>query len=73
LPLHFGREIVGTHGGEAVPQDDIPRYMALAAAREIDLNDLITDVARLEAVNDLIRRMRSGASSGRCVIEFPAS
>jgi len=70
LPLHFGRTIVGTTGGEAAPQTDIPRYMALAASREIDLNDIITDVAGLAQVNDLIRKMRSGESSGRCIIDF---
>ena len=70
LPMHFGRTIVGTHGGEAVPHLDIPRYMALAASREIDLNDIITDVAGLSDVNLLIGRMRSGESSGRCLIDF---
>jgi len=29
LPLHFGRQISGSHGGEAVPQEDIPRYHGL--------------------------------------------
>ena len=70
LPLHFGRTIVGTHGGEAEPDTDIPRYMALAAAREIDLNDIITDVAGLTDVNTLIRKMRTGESHGRCLIDF---
>ena len=29
LPLHFGKLLVGSHGGEAIPQADIPRYQAL--------------------------------------------
>ena len=29
LPLHFGKKITGTHGGEVVPDKDIPRYMRL--------------------------------------------
>lgn len=70
LPLHFGKSISGTHGGEAIPQDDIPRYMALTESRNIDLNDIITEVAPLSGVNDLIAKMRSGESAGRCLIDF---
>ncbi len=70
LKLHFGKEITGTHGGEAIPQTDIARYMALTDARDIDLNDIITDIAPLSEVNDLISRMRDGTSAGRCLIDF---
>ena len=70
LPLHFGKSITGSHGGEAVPHQDIPRYMALANARKIDFNDIITDIAPLSKINDLIRRMRTGESAGRCLVDF---
>lgn len=70
LPLHFGKSVTGTHGGEAIPQDDIPRYMALTKARDINLNDIITAVAPLSGVNDLIEKMRNGESAGRCLIDF---
>ena len=29
LPLHFGKTISGSHGGETNPASDIPRYMKL--------------------------------------------
>ena len=70
LKLHFGKAITGTHGGEAIPQVDIARYMALTSARDIDLNEIITDIAPLSGVNDLIQRMRDGRSAGRCLIDF---
>jgi S-(hydroxymethyl)glutathione dehydrogenase/alcohol dehydrogenase len=70
LPLHFGKTIIGTHGGEAVPHEDIPRYMGLLAKRRIDLRPLISEVGGLEQINTMIERMRSGASAGRCLIEF---
>jgi S-(hydroxymethyl)glutathione dehydrogenase/alcohol dehydrogenase len=70
LPLHFGKTIIGTHGGEAVPHEDIPRYMSLLAKRHIDLRPLISEVGGLERINTMIERMRSGASAGRCLIEF---
>lgn len=72
LPLHFGKSITGTTGGEAVPHTDIPRYMALATARNIDLTRVITDLAPLAAINELIDGMRTGRTAGRCLIDFKA-
>ncbi len=70
LPLHFGKSITGTTGGETVPQEDIPRYMALTAARKINLNDLITEIAPLSDINKLLLAMRDGSSAGRCLVDF---
>lgn len=70
LPLHFGKSITGTAGGGCVPHRDIPRYMALNDQRGVDLNTLITEIAPLGQINTLIAKMRSGASSGRCLIDF---
>jgi len=70
LPLHFGKELTGTTGGEAMPHEDIPRYLGLIAARRIQLNDLVTEVASLRDVNRLIQGMRDGSSAGRCLINF---
>jgi S-(hydroxymethyl)glutathione dehydrogenase/alcohol dehydrogenase len=70
LPLHFGKSITGTTGGETVPQEDIPRYMALTAARKINLNNLITEIAPLSDINKLLLAMRDGSSAGRCLVDF---
>lgn len=70
LPLHFGKSITGTTGGETEPQEDIPRYMALTAARKINLNDLITEIAPLSDINKLLLAMRDGSSAGRCLVDF---
>jgi S-(hydroxymethyl)glutathione dehydrogenase/alcohol dehydrogenase len=70
LPLHFGKELTGTTGGEAIPHEDIPRYLGLVTARSIKLNDLVTEVASLRNVNQLIQGMRDGSSAGRCLINF---
>ena len=70
LPLHFGKTIIGTHGGEAIPQTDIPRYMNLFESRKIDLHPLISEIQGLEQINQMISNMRDGTSAGRCLIRL---
>jgi S-(hydroxymethyl)glutathione dehydrogenase/alcohol dehydrogenase len=43
LPLHFGKEIKGSHGGEAKPHEDIPRYHSMYRSGRIKLKELVTD------------------------------
>ena len=70
LPLHFGKVISGSHGGEAVPHVDIPRYRKLLDAGRIQLKPLITEHFKLDEINTAIRRMRSGELSGRCLVKM---
>lgn len=70
LDLHFGKSITGTTGGEAQPHLDIPRYMRLFERQRISLAPLITELAPLQKVNQLIEGMRSGRTAGRCLIDF---
>jgi S-(hydroxymethyl)glutathione dehydrogenase / alcohol dehydrogenase len=70
LPLHFGKLLTGSHGGEAQPELDIPRYHNLFAAGRIKLHPLLTNRYPLERVNDAITDMRSGAAAGRCLLHF---
>ena len=68
LPLHFGKIITGSHGGEAIPERDIPRYMTMYEQGRIVLKELLTDEYPLESINDAIDRMRNGQVRGRCLI-----
>lgn len=68
LPLHFGKGLSGSHGGEAVPHVDIPRYHALYRNGLIKLKNLITRVYQLDSINEAISDMRTGAIAGRCMI-----
>jgi len=70
LPLHFGKRIGGSHGGEAVPHEDIGRYHALHRAGRMHLRELITDVSSLDRINDAIAKMRSGEIAGRCLVKM---
>ena len=70
LPLHFGKRIVGTHGGDIKPETDIGRYIKFAREKKIDFSKIITDVGSLDRINDLIESMKNGKSDGRCMIKF---
>lgn len=70
LPLHFGKELRGSHGGESIPNLDIPRYQKLFYAHRIKLRELITECLPLEDINFAIENMRSGRTSGRCLIKM---
>lgn len=70
LPLHFGRLLTGSHGGEAIPNIDIPRYQNLFDAGRIYLKELITDRLSLDEINIAIEGMRSGNTAGRVLIKM---
>ena len=68
LPLHFGKELSGSHGGEAIPQEDIPKYMNMYRAERLILKPLLTRKEPLHGINEAIDAMRSGTLSGRCLV-----
>lgn len=70
LPLHFGKELTGSHGGEAVPEIDIPRYNRMSMQNQLKLDELITKIFTLEDINQAINDMRDGTLAGRCLIDL---
>src|SRR5262249_9440769 len=60
FPIHFGRRMIGSHGGETRPDEDIPRYIQLAQLGKLRLDDLITHRFPLERINEAISVVRSG-------------
>lgn len=68
LPLHFGKVLTGSHGGETVPERDIPRYHALYRSGRIKLRELVSDRFGLDRINDAIAGMRDGSIRGRCLV-----
>ena len=70
LPLHFGKILTGSHGGESDPSIDIPKYLKLHQAGRLRLQGLITDCFNLAEINTAIAKMRCGAIAGRCLVEM---
>jgi Zn-dependent alcohol dehydrogenase len=70
LPLHFGKSITGSHGGESNPSEDIPRFNNMYLTNRIKLKNLISKTYTLDDINSAIGDIRSGLISGRVVIKF---
>lgn len=70
LPLHFGKRISGSHGGEAVPNTDIPRYMNLYRSGGMRLKEIISHIYSLDEINHAIEDMKSGELSGRALVRL---
>lgn len=68
-PLHAGRRIIGSHGGDTRPDVDIPRYLRLHELGKLDLAGQITHRFTLDTINDAIDTVRKG-QAGRCVVKL---
>ena len=62
LPLHFGRTLTGSEGGQSQPHLDIPHYLRMMDDGVFDLDEFVSHRCKLEDVNSAISRMRSGES-----------
>ncbi len=73
LPLHFGRVLRGSHGGDSQPDKDIPRYLKLYQASRLDLDALISRSYPFAQVNQALDDMRNGVIAGRCILDMECS
>jgi S-(hydroxymethyl)glutathione dehydrogenase/alcohol dehydrogenase len=69
LPLHFNKILTGSHGGNAVPHIEIPRYIRLHQAGKLALEGMITHEFSLNDINAALDVMRGG-QAGRVVIHM---
>jgi Zn-dependent alcohol dehydrogenase len=69
FPLHFGRQIIGSHGGDTKPDVDIPRHIELYRLGKIRLDKQITHRYSLDQINEAVDLVQKG-EVGRCVISM---
>jgi len=67
FPIHFGRRLIGVHGGDTRPEVDIPRYLQLHRLGKLKLEEQITHRMPLAKVNEAIAVVQQGGA-GRCVL-----
>jgi S-(hydroxymethyl)glutathione dehydrogenase/alcohol dehydrogenase len=70
LPLHFEKQLTGSHGGECRPDVDIPRYVRLVREGRLQLASLIGKRYPLADINDAIDDMKSGRLAGRAIVRL---
>ncbi len=70
LPLHFGKQLIGSQGGETHPQHDIGRYLRLHQKGRLQLEKLVSAHYPLDEINSAISAMRDGETAGRVMISF---
>ena len=69
LPLHFKKVLTGSHGGDAMPDLEIPRYIRLMESDKMTLEGFITHEFSLDEINQALDLFRSG-KAGRIVIRM---
>lgn len=67
FPLHFGRKIIGSHGGETKPDSDIPRYLQLYQLGKLKLEEQISHRYPLDDINEAVSVVQRGEAL-RCLI-----
>ena len=69
LPLAFNKTLAASHGGNSVPDKDIPRYVRLIKNKKISLEKLITHEFDLSEINKAIALFRNG-KAGRIILKL---
>ena len=69
FPLHFGRRVIGSHGGDTKPDVDIPRYLGLHERGKLKLSEQITHRFKLDEINQAVEVVRNG-EAGRCIVSI---
>jgi len=69
FPLHFGRRVIGSHGGDTKPDVDIPRYLGLYERGKLKLSEQITHRFKLDEINQAVEVVRNG-EAGRCIVSI---
>ena len=67
FPLHFGRRLKGSHGGDTWPDMDIPKYLQLYKLGKLKLDEQISHRYPLAKINDAFDIAKKGQAS-RCLI-----
>lgn len=69
LPLHFKKVLKGSHGGNAVPDIEIPRLIRLIEQGRMTLDGMFTHEFSLEQINEAIEALKTG-EAGRVLIRM---
>jgi S-(hydroxymethyl)glutathione dehydrogenase/alcohol dehydrogenase len=63
LPLHFGKVLTGSQGGNCQPHEDIPRIARLMQAQQVNFDGLVTHEVTLDDINEGLDLVRHGEAA----------
>lgn len=69
LPLHFGKVLKGSKGGDSKPDIDIPMIESLIESNDIKPENFVTHTFKFADINRAIQSLRNGII-GRIILEF---
>ena len=69
LPLHFGKVLKGSEGGQSKPERDIPLLMQLISDKRLNFDDYPTHSFPLIGINEAIGQLKNG-TIGRMIIDL---
>ena len=69
FPLYFGRQVVGTGGGECKPDEDFEKFCRLCMRGDFKVREMITHVLPLARINEGFELMKESKCC-RVVIDF---
>jgi Zn-dependent alcohol dehydrogenase len=64
------KQVLGTIGGTAVPEEDIPTFIDWFKNGDLDLDALVTSRVGLDEINEACQMLDDGKILGRSIIEF---
>lgn len=70
LPLHFGKQIIGSEGGSSKPNKDIIDLIDISKKKKIDLKSIVSKIYTLNEINMAIDDIRTGKIPGRAIIKL---
>ena len=69
LPIHFGKVLTGSHGGDGNPSLDINRYIKVEKTSGINMSSILSKKKySLNEINDAINSFNNGEDAGRIII-----
>jgi S-(hydroxymethyl)glutathione dehydrogenase/alcohol dehydrogenase len=60
LPLHFGRVLTGSEGGQSQPDKDIPEILHRLAAEELNVSGFVSHQGSIKELPEIMDKMRGG-------------
>lgn len=70
LDLHFGKQIIGSFGGNTKPEVDIQKYISFFLRNKISLKEMISKTYKITEINMAIEDVRNNKLTCKALITF---